>query len=516
MTSSPHEPTQARAIGILGDPKTHGLPPGTPIPRVDTHISHVFLAGDRAYKLKRERRLSFLDFSTLQARRDACLNELEVNRVAGDLYIGLYAVCSGPSGDGLRPMDADASPPDAVIDTVVAMRRFDHDDAFDAMLEAGRLDATAMRGLAETVAESQSTAPRRPQDAGVERVRRLVRNVSATIESVGSENVADWREAAMARIEKDAARLEARRRHGFVRRLHGDLHLGNIVMWRGRPTPFDALEFNDEMASIDVAYDAAFVAMDAIARGRVDLAAAFSSRWFACARAHHALPLWPLFLSIRAAVRAMVAAYQGDDATTERRMALAHRLAAWSDRPRAVLVGGLSGSGKTTVADALATRLDDGSGAVRISSDVTRKVLLGAAPTDRLPAAAYTPDITAQVARRMLAQARVAWRAGRVALVDATFSRATSRAAFFDAAGCDGVAIDGLWLDASLDARVARADDRATAGVDASDADRFVVARQTAEPLDGRWRRVAADGAVGDVVRGALSALSEASCSRSE
>lgn len=496
---------QSRAIALLSDPATHGLAASARVERIETHISLIFLAGARAYKLKRARRLPFLDFSTLEARRAACLRELEVNAAAGDLYRRVVAICA--TGDGgragaLQPAEA---PPraDEILDYAVEMERFDAADEAGARLADGRLTPSDMRALGDVVAAAQAAAPVRVHDHDM---RGLIDSIAATLGREGRHS-ADWRAAARARTEATSALRDARMAAGRVRRLHGDLHLGNVVVRGGRPTPFDAMEFNESMATIDVAYDAAFAAMDCLDKGRPDLAAAFTSRWFARAQDYEALALWPLCLSVRAAVRAMVAALGGDAATAAHRLALAERLATWPDAPRLVLIGGLSGSGKSTVASALAPYLDGGTGAVHIASDVARKTLLGAAPDARLGADGYSAEVTARVLDALEAAARATLAAGRVAIVDMTFARADDRARFADVARDAGTRCDALWLDAGMDARAARATARAEAGGDPSDATADIARAQTADPLEAGWRAVDASGDVAATIADARRAL---------
>ncbi|TVQ51999.1 MAG: hypothetical protein EA355_15975, partial [Rhodobacteraceae bacterium] len=307
----------------------------------------------------------------------------------------------------------------------------------------------------------------------------------------GARDAAGWRAAALADVARHARLLDARRRHGCVRRGHGDLHLGNVVLIDGRPTPFDAIEFNEAIATDDILYDAAFTVMDLMARAAPPLAGAFLSRYLTATRDHAALALLPLYVSMRAAVRAFVA-WRDDRAAGEARLALA--TAALAPRPpaRLIAVGGPSGSGKSTLARALAPEIGAPPGAVMLRSDVARKRLFGVAPEAPLPAEAYGAAAGAQVYRRLLRDAGRALRAGAPVVLDAAFLRPAERAAAAALAAAAGASFAGFWLGASEATMAARLDARRG---DASDADAAVMRRQLAAlapPAD--WLILDADG----------------------
>ena len=310
--------------------------------------------------------------------------------------------------------------------------------------------------------------------------------------------------------------LLRRGRDGYVRRGHGDLHLGNIAAIGGEPVLFDAVEFSDAIASGDVLYDLAFLLMDLEERGMRRAANRLFNRYLAAEppEALAGLSALPLFMSLRAAIRAKVEAAKGDrlaGAERERARALAR---GYFDlalaflcyvAPRLVAVGGLSGAGKSALAGGLAPRLGRAPGALWLRSDIERKAMFGVPETVRLSGDAYAPEVTREVYRRLGDKARRALGAGSAVLVDATFSTGRERAALARAAAEVGVAFDGLWLETPLAVRLARVESR---GADASDADRTVAEKQRAEPLGERgWTAIHASGALEATVEQAARRL---------
>jgi aminoglycoside phosphotransferase family enzyme/predicted kinase len=495
------EADQAALVAWLGDPRAHG---GAAVERVDTHISRVFLAGGRALKLKRAVRTNYLDFTTAAARERFCRREIEVNAVAGALYRGVRPVLR--RGDGFALGALGDRPPDAV-DWLVEMTRFDRADEFDRLLEAGRLDRRTADALADAVAAMHARAPRAsaPADPGprIDQIAGAVSDGAPDLRPAASA----WVDAARAEARRVARPLAARARAGRVRRCHGDLHLGNVVLLGGVPTPFDAIEFDEAIAEIDVAYDLAFLLADLAARGRRDLAGAVLSRWADAADDHAALDVMALFLSMRFAVLALVSAARGRPDRAAARLSDATATLSAPRAPRLVAVGGLSGSGKTTLARALAPDLGPPLGAVSLRSDAARKRLLGLPPETPAPPAAYAPEMGPRVWRRLARQARRVLRAGWPAVLDATFLDPAWRAGAEGLAARAGAPFAGLWLAAPVERAAARAQARRG---DASDADAAVVLAQAAGrdagPPPG-WTAVPAAGTPAETEAAARAAL---------
>ncbi len=311
--------------------------------------------------------------------------------------------------------------------------------------------------------------------------------------------------------------LRERGASGRVRRAHGDLHLGNIVRIGGRPVLFDAIEFDPLIATGDVLYDLAFLLMDLIERDLPVAANIVFNRYLAETRRDDdldALTALPFFMSLRAAIRAKVTAARLERAdggkkqhvrkTARTYFRLAQRLIA-PPPPLLVAVGGLSGTGKSLLAAALAPDFAPTPGAVVLRSDVERKNLFGKAETDTLPREAYAAEVTGKIYARLAGKARRIAAAGHSALADAVFSTAAERAAIEMIAKEAGVRFIGLFLTADLATRVARVGGRT---MDASDADVEVAQRQESYDLGAMdWEMVDASGTPGDTLAGARRAL---------
>jgi aminoglycoside phosphotransferase family enzyme/predicted kinase len=493
---------QREVIAFLREPSAYGPGVGR-VEVIETHVSLVFLAGERAYKLKRAVAYPYLDFSTVEARRAACEAELALNRrTAPELYLGLLAVGRGAGG---RIGWAEAGA-DEALDWVVVMRRFAQDRLFDAMAAAGRLDAPLILALAAHIAAFHAQAERRPAHGGAAAVAAIADGNTRSLRETGFSDVAvaDLDTGTREHLARHAALLDARRSAGKVRRVHGDLHLRNICLYAGKPVLFDCLEFSEDLATIDVLYDLAFLLMDLTQRGLAALANLAFNRYLDLSGEDDGIAAMPLFLSLRAAIRAHVTAARDrrtSDARAvgrtetpneaERYFAAAQR--ALLPRPaRLVAIGGLSGTGKSTLAMRLAPLLGLPPGARMLRSDVIRKGLCGVAPETPLPAAAYAPEITRRVYETIRDKAAAALAAGYCAVLDAVSLRQEERAAFAAVAEKAGVPFTGLWLEAPAETMQARLGARRG---DASDATAAVLAGQLgSDPGPVDWHRIAAGG----------------------
>lgn len=485
------EDAQHAVVSFLADPKTHG---GVPVERIDTHASRVFLAGDRAYKLKRAVRFPYLDYAAPDRRRAACLDELRLNRrTAPGLYLEVRSVV--PRGPGLAfgPVDDPAA-----LDWVVVMRRLDAEGLFDRMAERGRLDRGLMEALADAVAGFHAGAEIRRDGGGADAMAWVLDDNAQELAELapwlGRERIGDFAARSRSALDRTRGLLDRRRDEGFVRYCHGDLHLRNVCLLDGRPTPFDCIEFNDAIAICDVLYDLAFLLMDLDLHGLRPCANAVLNRYLERTEEHAGLALLPLFLSARAGVRAKVAATAGDRGEAERHFRLA-RSYLDPEPPRLVAVGGLSGSGKTTVARALAPSLGRAPGAVVLRTDVIRKRLAGVAPGVRLPAEAYGAAASRRVYGELARLAGLVLSTGHSAVADAVFAHPEERSAI-EAAGRDAQApFMGVWLEAPVERLVQRVESRTG---DASDATSDVVRRQAGYDLGTiAWKRLDAERPVG-------------------
>jgi aminoglycoside phosphotransferase family enzyme len=284
---------------LMRDPDTLG----GPVEVIETHAALVFLSGERAYKLKKPVDLGFLDFSERAARCDALQAELDLNRPAApQLYRRLIWISRGE--DGRLTLDGRGDP----VEPVLEMARFDQDQLLDHLAVSGEVDGPLARDLADAVFDSHGRAPPARVDNGTWRMRQVLADAARRCRrerGAPADRVQALAEALDERLCEHADLLDARARAGFVRRGHGDLHLKNIVRLDGRPVLFDALEFDEELATTDTLYDLAFLLMDLIHRGLGSAAAALLSQYAARLDGELAvegLALLPAFGGVRALI----------------------------------------------------------------------------------------------------------------------------------------------------------------------------------------------------------------------
>lgn len=500
---------QSEVIAFLGTPSTFG-PTIESVDRIETHGALVFLAGDRVYKLKRAIKLPYLDFSTLEKRAAACEHEIERNRrAAPEIYIGTMPI--------VRREDSELALGGAgvTLDWVVVMKRFDQADLFDNLAKNGRLPLAQMAPLAEQVANYHEKAKAvRAIDGGgamAATIDRLVRSLYEAADVIGFDRAERFARRIVAELNSRNRLLRERARGGCVRLCHGDLHLRNIVLHGDRAMLFDAIEFDDRLATTDVLYDLAFLLMDLWHR---DLKA-HANRCFAsyvstamATRELSGLATLPLFLATRAAVRAVVAIDQLALAEQSDRQARSEEIDAYLSlamdflvpgKPALIAVGGLSGTGKTSVSAALAPEIGRAPGALHLRSDVERKRMAGVAPLARLPQAAYSTSNSAKVYHRLFERAERALKAGHSVIVDAVFQEAAHRRAIEQVAQRAQVPFFGAWLVAPQAQLIERVESRTN---DASDAGAAVVLKQFAKVTSVTcWETVDAALEIVDVVR---------------
>ena len=505
---------QDEVIAFLRRPGSYALDDNAEVETVETHISIVFLAGTRAYKLKRAIKFPYLDFSTPEARRAACEAEVALNRrTAPQLYLEVREISrrsDGSIGWGEG----------APLDWVVVMRRFDQDQLLAPVAHAGGLSTPVIFELAAHIAEFHDKAEPRPDHGGA----AVMQEVAATNLRILRDRRAAGFDAAQidaleARIEEELARcgalLDARRVRGKVRRCHGDLHLRNICVYDGKPLLFDCIEFSEPIASIDVLYDLAFLLMDLVHCGERHFANLLLNRYLDLAGEDDGLAAMPLFMALRAVIRAHVTASAAEHGRSgseraaafaeARRYAEAGTVMLRRAPARLVAIGGLSGSGKSSLAARLAPEFGIVPGARVLRSDVLRKRRFGLMPEESLPAEAYGAAVTAEVYRELGERAAMALGAGYAAVIDAVALREEERRAFAAIAAKAGVEFTGLWLDTPAETMHARIGARQA---DASDATAAVLQQQLqSDPGMLDWVRVDASGSPEQTLATARGAL---------
>jgi aminoglycoside phosphotransferase family enzyme/predicted kinase len=452
---------QAEVLDFMASPEAYGSG-DFPVDRIETHASVVFLAGTDAYKIKRAVKYPFLDFSTLENRRRALVNELAINRrTARQLYLDVIPIIVAESGGFRLGGEGDA------VEWALVMRRFDQAKLYDRMAEEGRLPLSVMPQLAQVIADFHRGANRflAPETSVAALLAVLKDNETALAgekDACPADALATVNRGSREALAAIALLLQARASGGYVRHCHGDLHLRNIVEIDGAPVLFDAIEFDDAIATVDVLYDLTFLLMDLGARGlRAHANAVLNAYLEASGDTGNLIGLaaMPLFLSTRAMIRAKVELLRAslDPVSREeaRRRATSYVLLARDylerQRPQLIAIGGLSGSGKSSVAQALAPHLGVFPGAVHVRSDVERKRLFGVEPDGRLPRPAYAAEVSDIVYTMCRKRALMALEGGHSVIVDAVHAKKEERNAVAEIAARAGAAFTGIWLDATAE-----------------------------------------------------------------
>jgi aminoglycoside phosphotransferase family enzyme/predicted kinase len=453
----------------------------------------VFLTGRYAYKVKKPVKLPFVDFSTLRRREHYCREELRINRrLAPDLYLDVVPIGGSPSSPRIGRTPA--------FDYAVKMREFPADARLDRQLAAGRLPRHALAEFGGWLAKFHGRLPPVRGVVASETGASALRNVAELATYLRGKRrdelalLRDWTEQSCAKL---AAVFERRAAEGAHRECHGDLHLQNLLCRDGTIVAFDALEFDRNLREIDVASEAAFLAMDLRAHGRTDLAYEFLNGYLETSGDYAVTDVLEFYLVYRALVRAKVAAIkqaqsaaEGHDA--ERYLATALELTS-RRKPTLLITHGLSGSGKTSVTTELVNRLPG----LRVRSDVERKRLHGleasARSGSRLGGGLYSAAATVSTYAALARAADSLLRNGHTALVDAAFLRRSERLQFRQVAAFNAARFVILDCTAGPDELRRRIRARARAGRDASEADIAVLEQQlrTQEPLDPAERRAA-------------------------
>lgn len=509
VASSPDP--QAEVIAFLqhGDAFGKGAAPR----RIDTHAASIFLTGDSAWKLKRAVRFGYLDFSTADRRHDALDAELHLNRrTAPLLYRAVHPVTRAANGRLTIGGSGE------VVDWLLEMRRFPDGALLDQHADRGPLDARLMMRLAEQIVVFHAEAEIGSSGGGAARFRAVVEGSIASMADFPGILDTQRTQGVGARLLDLATQLapvlDARGRAGRIRHGHGDLHLANIALIDDEPILFDCLEFSTDLATIDVLYDLAFVLMDLWHRAlRTEANIVFNRYLDLSPMEEGGIALLPLFLSVRATIRAHVLAARslradGDKAAARNArtyLDLAQALVV-PVPPRLIAIGGLSGTGKSSLARLLGGDIGRAPGARIFRSDALRKRLAGLPPEASLPRESYSQEAAARVYQASNEMASTALASGQAVIVDAVFAQPAERRKIEAVAARAHQPFTGLWLEAPIETRLARV---ASRRADASDADIAVAHAQAALPIGdmGDWHRVSAAGTLADVAAAARHAL---------
>jgi len=493
---------QSGIIAFLSSPDAFADGTGT-VERASTHISELFIGETRVYKLKRAVQYPYLDFSTKSARHKYCEAEVRLNRrTAAELYLGVKPVTRDAQGA------YHVGHAGKVVDWVVEMRRFDQSKLLDRLAGAGGLDRHLMEHLADNIATFHAHAEARQDGGGRAGIAMTIEGNAKMFAEHGPgivdrAKVLELTERQHADLADASELLESRRLNGCVRHCHGDMHLGNIfVDADGEPLLFDAIEFNEAFATIDVLYDLAFLLMDLDCRGLGGLATVLMNRYLDITGAAWGLFALPLFMSLRAAIRSHVACTAAktiDDEAVQAAKGEAARVyldlaLRYMDvpEPRLITVGGLSGSGKSRAARELAAYVGVRPGARVVRSDVLRKRIAGVHPLDKLGPEGYTPEMSAKTYQAVYDEAATVLATGHAVIADCVFSKPEERAAIEAVSRELDVPFTGLWLEADPEVMQSRVEKRTK---NASDADAEVVKMQLAYELgDIDWTRIDSSG----------------------
>lgn len=472
---------QAKLVAAL-----HTLLP-TPVEVVETHISWVLLSGEFAWKIKKAVNFGFLDFSTLEQRRFYCAEELRLNRrLAPHLYLEVVPITGTPAAPILGGNGG-------AIEYAVKMRRFPATAQFDDMLARGELEAAHLDAVAQKIAlfhrQAEIAAPDSPfgtPDAVHQPVRQNFTQIRPALDNTDDlarlESLRAWSERAFQRL---SITFGQRKRQGDIRECHGDLHLGNLAWFEGAATPFDCLEFNENLRWVDVISEVAFLVMDLHDHGQPELAWRLLNGYLEHSGDYAGLAVLRYYLVYRALVRAKVAALGGTQPVLNGAALARCReylvLAESFTRPAApflLITHGLSGSGKTTLSGQLAAHL----GAIRIRSDIERKRLFGLEGMARsgspLDGGLYSPQGHRLTYQHLAELAKSTLEAGWPVIVDAAFLQRTERQAFYKLAQNLGADYAILDLRAPPDVLRQRVAQREKSGNDASEATSAVLEKQ--------------------------------------
>ncbi len=497
-------PVTTALIQALQNPDLYDHPV-TEFRLIETHISWVLLTGDYVYKIKKPVNFGFLDFSTLEQRRQFCEAEVALNqRSAPELYLGVLPL----TGSAEAPQVGGVGEP---FEYAIRMRQFPQDKLLSALQERGELELAQVQQLAEVLADfhgrieaaaadSPWGTPEAANAPVVQNFEQILPFLQTEAQKAQLARLQGWAEQQFASLESVIA---ARKAAGFVKPCHGDLHLGNITLMDGRVTLFDCIEFNESFRWTDTMADLGFLLMDLDARGQERCAHRLLNRYLEVSGDYAGLEVLDFYKAYRAMVRAKIALFslQPEQQSAAEQAALWQQYQQYADlaerytevrRPLLAVTFGVSGSGKTTATQQLVDQL----GLIRVRSDIERKRLFGLGEQAESAGQAdiYTADASERTYQRLQMLAAQMLGYGYPVVLDATYLKRSERAATAEVAKVQGCARVILQLQASLEHIRAWIAERQQAGQDASEADVAIMEQQlqwleplTDDELEDAW-----------------------------
>lgn len=457
---------------------------------IQTHVSAVFLTGDYAYKLKKEVNFGFLDYSTLEKRKHFLEAEIEMNNaIAPELYLEVVSITK--EGDNYT-----LNGKGKAVEYALKMRQFPQENLFINLFEAGKLDIEKMTELGKIVAQFHESAKINDYISSFGKVDKVKEafdeNYQQTQGYIGRAQTQEQLTETQAYTDKffaeKAALFEKRITDNKIKECHGDLHLKNICLWQDKIQLFDRIEFNEPFRFVDVMYDVAFVMMDLEAREKPDFANAFLNAYLEQTGDYEGLPLLHLYLSRQAYVRAKVTSFLLDDPNVPEKVkqeaqvtASNYYRQAWEYTQnltgKLIVMSGLSGSGKTTVAKTIARKHS----AVHLRSDAVRKQLAGISVEGKGSNAIYTPEMSQKTYARLCQLGIMLAQEGFTVILDAKYDRINYRKQVIDAARDNDISLQIINCTAPMDVMRDRIDQRRG---DISDATADLLASQQANAED--------------------------------
>lgn len=412
-------------------------PVSEPIQLIQTHVSYVLLTGDYVYKLKKPVNFGFLDYSTLERRKHFCEEEIRMNqRGAAEIYLEVLPITQ--KGDHYQ-----LSGTEEPVEYTLKLRQFPQEALFSSLFERGELSEKLMEDLGRVVAKFHEKAPSDDYIrtfGEVDKIRDAIdENYQQTSKYIGGPQTQEHYEETQRFTDTFFAErqelFKSRVQNNWIRECHGDLHLRNICLWNDRILLFDCIEFNEPFRFVDVMFDIAYAVMDMDAGQRPDLGNAYLNTYVEQIGDWEGLQVLPLYLSRQAYVRAKVTSFLLDDSAVPaaqkeaaKATATKYYQLAWEytqpGKGQLILMSGLSGSGKSTVARHLARRWK----AIHIRSDAVRKHLGGVPLEEKGGAELYTAEMTQKTYKRLLELGVLLADQGYSVILDAKYDRQALRA----------------------------------------------------------------------------------------